>query len=73
MCSTQRREQMAARKPKELDPLDAFAEGDTNRIMAQMLWANRFKEPDMFVKITRDDLEAFDECMYRRCSFGSKA
>lgn len=54
---------MATRKPPKLDPLDALAQGDPQRVMALMLWKNRLRQPDMYVQITEHDIQGFDDCV----------
>ncbi len=54
---------MARRKPKEQHPLDGLAEGDPLKVMALMLWKNRFREPDMYVQIFEKDIEGLKACV----------
>lgn len=54
-----------ATKKQTLDPLDALAKGDPQRVMALMLWKARMRQPDMYVQITEHDIKGFDDsCRY---------
>lgn len=44
-------------------PLEAFAQANSAQHIALMLWANRFYNPELTVKITEDDLKAYMDCM----------
>ena len=52
-----------APKKAKLDPLDALAGGDPRGIIALMIWKNRLREPDMFVKIEEGDIAGFQDCV----------
>ena len=54
---------MAKRKPKQLDPLDTLAEGDPLKIIALMLWVNRFRQPDMYMQIYDKDIQGLEDCV----------
>lgn len=44
------------------DPLDALLEGDAQGVIALMLWKERMRCPDMFVRIDERDLKGFQDC-----------
>lgn len=44
------------------DPLDALAR-DSFRVIQLMLWKARHQNPDMYVQITREDLQGFEDCV----------
>lgn len=52
-----------SRRPAEpVDALDVLCQDD-RRVIALMLWLNRFAEPDLYAKIDRADLEQFEACV----------
>lgn len=44
------------------DPLDALTT-DTLRVIALMLWKERFRNPELAVKISDKDLKGMDDCL----------
>ncbi len=52
-----------ATKKQPHDPLDALTQGDPLQVIAVMLWKNRMREPDMYVKIDEHDLKGFQDCV----------
>lgn len=50
-----------AKKQKQ-DALDQLATGDLTHVIALMLWKNRLKEPDMFMKIEEKDIQGLKDC-----------
>lgn len=52
---------MATRK--QLDPLDALAQGDPKNVIALMLWKARHREPDLYVQIEEKDIAGFEACV----------
>ncbi len=54
---------MVRRKQKDQHPLDALAEGEPLKVMALMLWKNRFREPDMYVQIDEKDIQGLEACV----------
>lgn len=53
----------ATRKPKQLDPLDALAQGDPLKVIALMLWKARRRQPDLYVQIDEQDIQGFEDCV----------
>lgn len=54
---------MAKAKAAKKDALDLLAEGDPKKIIALMLWRERFTNPDMSLQISEQDLKGFDDCV----------
>lgn len=52
---------MAKAKTPKPDALDQLA-ADPMRVLCLMLWKNRHREPDMYVQITPEDIQGFDDC-----------
>lgn len=52
-----------AKRPVQPHPLDLLAQGDPKKVIALMLWKNRRRDPDLYVKIDEDDLKGFDDCV----------
>lgn len=48
---------------KKLDLLDTLAQGDSQRVMALMLWVARKRNPDLYVQINEHDIRGFDDCI----------
>lgn len=44
------------------DLLDVLAKADPRRVIALMLWKQRFENPEMAVQITEKDITGFDQC-----------
>lgn len=47
--------------PKK-DSLDLLAEGDPKKIIALLLWRDRFRNPEMSAHVTLEDLDGFEQC-----------
>lgn len=47
------------------DPLDALASADPKRVIALLLWRDRFRNPELSVQIREEEIAEFDEC----CTF----
>lgn len=47
----------------QIDPLDAFADGDPFKAVAILLWKDRHRNPEMAVQVTPADLKGFAECV----------
>lgn len=54
---------MAKAKAAKKDALDLLAEGDPKKIIALMFWRERFRNPDMSLQITEQDLKGFEDCV----------
>lgn len=52
-----------ARKAKPADPLDALVQGDPLNVIALMLWKNRMREPDLYVRIDEADIKGLEDCV----------
>jgi len=56
----------APKKQSKQDALDAFtsaARADPTMAIALMLWVDRLRNPDLYVKIDERDLKGFADCM----------
>jgi len=50
-------------KPRRSDELDQFAQGNHERALQLVLWKHRHLSEEMTVIVTREDIQAFDQCM----------
>jgi hypothetical protein len=53
----------AGTAPAAKDVLDQLAEGPLEKLVMLMFWRERFRNPEMSLQITEQDLKGFEDCM----------